>query len=244
MKLAYTSLAKYYDLIFSRKDYPQEVEFIRTIIKDKCPEAKNILDIGCGTGEHLNLLKDEFETLWGVDVNQEIINEAKKKSDKINYLVGGMKDFAIDAKFDVITCLYSVFNYNLTLEDATMALDNFKKHLNPGGVIIFALYTPHNTDKVVSLHMGNNDEIEVAKINQYVFDPATGLETTDFLIFTKTSAGVDFQVEKNHKYRIYSTEEFSSLCQKSGFTKHEYFDRFQNIPVNGKTKYPVAVIQE
>lgn len=244
MKLAYTSLAKYYDLIFSRKDYPQEVEFIRETVKNKCPNAKSILDVGCGTGEHLNLLKDEFETLWGVDLNQEIIDEAKKKSTKINYLVGGMKDFTIDTKFDVITCLYSVFNYNLTQEEATLALENFKKQLNPGGVLIFALYTPHNTDKVVSLHMGNNEEIEVAKINQYVFDPSTGLETTDFLVFTKTSSGVDFKVEKNHKYRIYSAEEFSSLCQKIGFTKHEFFDRFQRKPIDDNTKYPVAVIQE
>jgi SAM-dependent methyltransferase len=244
MKLAYTSLAKYYDLIFSRKDYPQEVEFIRSLVKSHCPNAQSILDVGCGTGEHLNLLKDEFETLWGVDLNQEIINEAQKKSDKINYQLGGMKDFRIDTKFDVITCLYSVFNYNLTPEDAVLTLKNFKAHLNPGGVLIFALYTPHNTDKVISLHMGNNDEVEVAKINQYIFDPSTSFETTDFLVLLKTSAGVDFKVEKNHKFRIYNTEEFSALCQRSGLNKHEYFDRFQNKPIDENTKYPVAVIQE
>lgn len=242
MKMAYTSLAKYYDLIFSRKDYIQESEFIKKIVKQKNPNAKSILDVGCGTGEHLNILQDNFEVLWGVDLNQEIIETAKQKSNKINYQVSGMKDFRIDRKFDVITCLYSVFNYNLTSEEAEQTLENFKNHLNPGGVMIFALYTPHNTDKTVSIHMGNDENIEVAKINQYIYDPKTGLETTDFLVLLKTPEGVDFKTEKDHKYRIYQTEEFKKLCNEVGFKKVEFFDRFQDKAINEETKYPVAVV--
>lgn len=245
MNLAYTSLAKYYDLIFSRKDYSQESEFIRNIVKTKAPHAKSILDVGCGTGEHLNILKDEFEILWGLDLNKEIIEIAKSKSNKIKYPIGGMKDFKLNLKFDVITCLYSVFNYNLEPSDAVATLKNFKNHLKPNGVVIIALYTPANTEKVISLHMGKNEDIEVAKINQYVVDPDTKIETTDFLVFLKTNdSKVDFMVENGHKFRIYSSEEFTTLSNNAGLSKNVYYDRFRLQTINEKTMYPVAVIQE
>ena len=243
MKLAYTSLAKYYDLLFSGKDYLQESEFLKSIVKTRLSNAKSILDVGCGTGNHLNLLTDVFETLWGVDLNREILEIAKSKSRKIRYQIGGMKDFNINLKFDVITCLYSVFNYNLTSSEAIQTLSNFKRHLNQDGITIIALYTPHNVDEEIGLNLGSNKEVEVAKIDQFVFDPKTHMETSDFLVLLKTPDGIDFKIEKNHQFRIYDPDEFRKLCYQAGFSKIDFFDRFKNKPITKQTKYPVAVIQ-
>ena len=243
MKLAYTTLAQYYDLFFSHKDYLRETEFIMNIIKTRLPSAKSILDVGCGTGNHLNLLRDDFRTLYGVDLNPEIIKVAQGKSNKIKYQIGGMNNFSISVKFDVITCLYSVFNYNLTPDKALQTLKNFKKHLNPNGMVIIALYTPHNINEEVGLNLGSDGEIEVAKIDQFIYDPKTHMETSDFLVLLKTSTGIDFKIEKNHQFRIYSPKEFTKLCCKVGYTKIDFFDRFQDKPISNQTKYPIAVIQ-
>lgn len=241
MKTAYKELAKYYDLIFQGKDYRKESDFIREVVKRKMPNAKSILDVGCGTGTHLNMLVDRFEMLWGIDPNPEIIKEAKKKSFKINYLVASMAEFEIRQKFDVITCLYSVFNYNLTVKEAKKTINNFKKHLNNNGLVIFALYTPHNIEKKISLHIGKSEGVEIAKISQYFFDPKTHLENCDFLVLVKDKNGVDFYTELNHKYRIYEIEEFSHLLKGANFKGIEVFDCFSSKPVSKDTKYPVVV---
>lgn len=241
MKTAYTTLAKYYDLIFQGKNYRNESDFIKEIVKKRNPQAKSILDVGCGTGTHLNLLKDNFDVLHGVDLNPEIIKEAKKKSLKIKYTVGGMVDFKLKRSFDVLISLYSVFNYNLTLGDAKMTLVNFKKHLNPRGLLILALYTPTNTEKQISLHMGKKAGVEVAKINQYSMDEETKIETSNFLVLLKDKNGVNFFTEPDHKYRIYEVNEFTDLLKKAEFRRINVFDNFTEKSISKKTEYPIFV---
>lgn len=241
MQAAYRELAKYYDLIFQEKNYRAESEFIRKIVGKRMPTAKSVLDVGCGTGNHLNLLLGKFDILYGVDLNPEIIKEAKKKSRKITYLVGDMANFLIDWKFDVITCLYSVFNYNLSDKDARKTLRNIKKHLKKNGLVIFALYTPHNTDAKISLHVGKNKRVQIAKINQCVYDPKTCFEICSFLVLIKAENRFDFFVEKGHKYRIYEVDEFSNLLAETGFADIETFDNYTEKPATDKTKYPLII---
>lgn len=241
MKAAYKTLAKYYDLIFQGKNYLAESRFIKEMVGQRMPKAKSILDVGCGTGTHLNLLINDFEVLYGVDLNPEVLKEAKKKSPKANYVVGGMADFDLGRKFDVITCLFSVFNYNLTVKEARKTLRNIKKHLNPRGLVIFALYTPHNTDKEISLHVGKNPDVEVAKINQYFFDPRTHLEICDFLVLVKDKEKIDFYTELRHKYRIYEVDEFTNLLTEAGFVDIAAFDNFTDKPASPEAKYPVVI---
>ena len=49
----YKEMAKYYDLFYSNKSYEKEVLFLKNLIGNK----KTILDVGCGTGIHMNLLE-------------------------------------------------------------------------------------------------------------------------------------------------------------------------------------------
>lgn len=244
MHSSYKSLAPFYDLLFQQKNYTKEVFFINKIVKKYNPRAKSILDVGCGSGTHLNLLKDNFETLFGVDINSEIIKVAKKKSAKISYQQGSMAGFKINQKFDVLLCLYSVFNYNQTKVDSLNTLRNFKKHLNSNGVAIIALYQPTNTDKKISLHTGIKNDTQVAKINQFFTDPKTKTEHSNFLVLIKDKGKINFFVENNHEYRIYTTSEFSELLSKVGFKLLKTSDNFTNLKATTKTKYPVFIIQK
>ncbi len=49
----YKEMAKYYDLFYSNKSYEKEVLFLKNLIGNK----KTILDVGCGTGIHMNLIE-------------------------------------------------------------------------------------------------------------------------------------------------------------------------------------------
>lgn len=241
MRKAYTTLAKYYDLLYQDKDYRGESEFIKRIVKKRVPNAKSILDVGCGTGIHLNLLLNNFDLLHGVDLNSEVLRRAKKKSSKVKYTVGSMADFSISKKFDVITCLFSVFNYNLSDKEAKRTLRNIKRHLEKDGLAIFALYTPRNTKKKIRLHFGRNPQGEVVKINQFEFNPKTRLETSDFLVLIKDRRRVDFFTETDHRYKIYGVDIFKKMLKEAGFVKVRVYDNFVEKPVSSKTKYPVFV---
>jgi len=152
-----------------------------------------------------------------------------------------MADFSLRKKFDVLISLYSVFNYNLSVEDAKKTLVNFKKHLNPKALVILALYTPTNTEKQISLHMGKKAGVEVVKINEFSTDEETKIQTSNFLVLLKDKNGVNFFTEPDHQYRIYGVDEFADLLKKAGFGRIKVFDNFTEKSVSKKTKYPVFV---
>jgi ubiquinone/menaquinone biosynthesis C-methylase UbiE len=82
-QVLYKELAKYYDLIYSFKDYKKEAVRIKALVsKYKKSEGKELLDVACGTGHHLNHLKDEF-SCTGVDISREILEIARKNNEGI-----------------------------------------------------------------------------------------------------------------------------------------------------------------
>jgi SAM-dependent methyltransferase len=66
----------YYDSIFldKNKDY-NEIEYIKNL---KLKSDSRILDVGCGTGNHVNLLTDKYVDTIGIDQSPSMINIAKK----------------------------------------------------------------------------------------------------------------------------------------------------------------------
>lgn len=243
MHASYQKLAKFYDSMHQRRDYDKESGFVLDRIKEVNPNAKSLLDVGCGTGTHLQLLSKHFDTLVGVDLNKEILEVAKQKFPSATYQQAGMKDFNLNQKFDSIMSLYSVFNYNLTLEDAEVTLKNMYNHLNKNGVLVIALYVAKNIERKISIHVGKDENLESAKINDYIYDPETKLETSSFVLFWKENGKVDFTTENNHQFRIFEFEEIKKLLQKTGFSEPRFYDGYTDKPATSKSFYPIFVSQ-
>ena len=74
----YRQLAKYYDKIYSTKDYKSESKRIHSLIKKyKKTNGKELLDIACGTGNHIQHLKKYYD-ITGLDLDKEMLSIVKK----------------------------------------------------------------------------------------------------------------------------------------------------------------------
>ena len=68
-KSIYGELAKYYDLLYSFKDYKTEAsKIIQLIAKYKKSKGDSLLEVACGSGHHLEYLKSKFSCM-GTDLN-------------------------------------------------------------------------------------------------------------------------------------------------------------------------------
>jgi SAM-dependent methyltransferase len=137
MKEDFRNNAEFYDQIYrKRKDYPQEAKAIKNVVRrfEKKP-SKTLLDIGCGTGEHLKYLSKDF-TCMGIDINENMIRIAKNKVSDARFKVADMVDFSLKERFDVITCLFSAIGYARTYDNLAKALENMHKHLTSNGLVI------------------------------------------------------------------------------------------------------------
>jgi ubiquinone/menaquinone biosynthesis C-methylase UbiE len=133
-QVLYGELAKYYDLIYSFKDYKKEAVRIKALVsKYKKSEGKELLDVACGTGHHLNCLKDEF-SCTGVDISREVLEIARKNNEGIAFEDADMTIMDLGKRFDVITCLFSSIGYVKTHSNLEKTIRNFARHLKKGGV--------------------------------------------------------------------------------------------------------------
>lgn len=137
MSQVFLDYSKYYDLLYKDKNYQSEVDFIIGLIKRHHPEAKTILNLGCGTGEHDLFLTQAGYSVTGVDLSQEMLAIAKNKNSNCHYLLGDAREFFIDKKFDVVVSLFHVLSYQTSNTDVNDFMKTISKHLKQDGVAIF-----------------------------------------------------------------------------------------------------------
>jgi hypothetical protein len=66
----------YYDLLYEEKNYAKEVEFVSAIIRRHAPDAKTMLDLGCGTGRHAWGFTQKGYKVTGLDRSAEMLAKA------------------------------------------------------------------------------------------------------------------------------------------------------------------------
>lgn len=140
--MKFENSAKFYDSIYAKKDYSFEVDLITEIIQSHNKLAKNILDVGCGTGTHSKLLaKNKFFNIVGIDKSSEMIKLAKYKSlgsSNINYEELDMLSLdRLKSKFDVVLAMFHVVNYLDRSKDLRTFFDLVSQILTPNGIFIF-----------------------------------------------------------------------------------------------------------
>lgn len=131
------TFAKYYDQIYlNMNDYKNESEIVQDIIRRfKRKPSKTLLDVGCGTGEHLKYLSRHFNCT-GLDISREMIRTAKAKVPNAQFEIANMIDFELQDKFDVIVCLFSSIGYVQSFRNLVRTLRNFHNHLTNEGLAL------------------------------------------------------------------------------------------------------------
>lgn len=232
----YKKFARYYDKIYSKKDYEGEVQFIKWALEEhKASKGNRLLDVACGTGSHALHLKDHFSIL-GVDINPEMLRLARKKVPDVEFQEGDMKkleELKLDEKFDCITCMFSAINYNTNCQELKITLKNFYRHLNDGGVLIFDLGLNRENwiEGMVSVDTVVEDDLKLARMAQSHLDD--GVFNTSFVFLVKTDGKLDFDIDQ-HKLGVFKTSEVEELMDNIGFRTFVY-DEFTHEEWDGQS---------
>ena len=108
-----SGLADVYDQIYAAigKDYATESAEITDLVRKRNPDATSLLDVACGTGEHLRYLRDTFSEVEAVEISGSMRAIAAAKLPELLIHAGDMRTFALGREFDVVLCLFSAIGY-------------------------------------------------------------------------------------------------------------------------------------
>ncbi|OGT37556.1 MAG: hypothetical protein A3F11_02760 [Gammaproteobacteria bacterium RIFCSPHIGHO2_12_FULL_37_14] len=166
-KPIFKDLAKYYDLIYSWKEYKNEAQIIKSLINQyKKSTGNNLLEVACGTGKHIQYLKDSFSIL-ATDFNKDMLAVAQKNISDVTFKQADMIHLDLDKKFDVIICLFSSIGYVKNYKNLNKTIENFSKHLNKGGVVIIEPWFTVSSYKtgLPTMTTYDGDDIKIARLS-------------------------------------------------------------------------------
>lgn len=157
----YRDLAMYYDLIYTWKNYKKEADTIKKLISTyKLSKGKNLLEVACWTWHHLEYFQKDFSCM-GVDINQWILNVAKKKHKNIVFKKADMINLQLNKKFDIVTCLFSSIGYVKTYANLQKTINSLAKHVETGGVIIIEPRFTTETYKTGTPHLTTYEDKDI-----------------------------------------------------------------------------------
>lgn len=205
-----------YDLLYHWKDYEQESKLIHDWIQQRFPGGKSILDVGCGTGTHDKFLCQHYH-VDGLDIDADFLQAAREKNPDGTYFQGDMMNFAIYKTYDVVVCLFSAIGYIRNMSKVIATLECFKRHLNPGGIILVEPWlTPQDwQDARVDMFTYQDDDVKICRMNNSSRNGNLSILHFHYLVGSSKKEGVE-HFEEIHKLLLLSVDEMKSAFESAG----------------------------
>ena len=214
--------SKYYDLLYTEKNYEKEVSYIDTHIQHLHPGASSILELGSGTGNHARYFSAAGYTVMGIERSHEMAAISKSKQiPGFNLVIGDMSAFDLEVKFDVAVSLFHSLCYLTTNQQLLSCLTSVHRHLKPSGLFCFDFwYGPavlHDlpAPRVKKIQCGDT---EVTRIADTEMRSNENVAIVNYeMIIKDHRAGTSESIEEQHPMRYLSIPELDLLCRQTGF---------------------------
>jgi len=220
--------AQFYDMLYKDKDYESESNYIISLIKKYNPEAKSILDLGCGTGRHAELFSNKGFIVLGVDQSKCMLNEAmNRKNNNLDFIEGDVRFLKLDKKFGVVTALFHVLSYQITNKDVESLIRTAYNHLNKNGLFIFDFwYGPAVIIQKPEVRIKEleNDNIKFIRIAKPMIDFSRNVVKVCYKIFVVDKKNKTFlEHEESHPMRFFFDPELELFIENIGFKLESKF---------------------
>ncbi len=137
--------ADIYDRVYGAKLYEFEALQLRNMVEAELgPARRSLLDVACGTGRHLEYLKNLFEA-EGVDISRAMLARARERNPEVPLYRRDMRCFNLGRCFDVVVCLFSAIGHAKNTNELQAAIQCMASHVAEGGLLVVEpWYTPRN----------------------------------------------------------------------------------------------------
>jgi SAM-dependent methyltransferase len=211
--------AELYDLLYKDKNYEREADFVEEVFL-AFGKPNSILEVGCGTGNYTQILRQRGYDISGLDISEKMIKAARRKCDCV-FQVGDIRRFSLGRKFDACVALFAVMGYMVENSDVMDALRSIRAHLKPGGLFVFDVWNGLAVLRIlpeVRVKEVENAEYTVRRIANPTLKSSNHLCVVDYNYSVLNKKTQIFQESsESHHVRFYFPQEISFFLEQAGF---------------------------
>jgi len=210
---------KYYNLLYSNKDYKAEAKYVSDCIKRYSSDAKTILEFGSGTGGHGLILQKLGYEIYGIERSKQMVDEATIHG--FHCEQADITNFEINRKFDIVISLFHVISYVNDNDSLEKVFRNASTCLNASGLFIFDIwYSPavYFQKPETRIKRVESNEINVIRITEPEIHVNKNVVDVNYSIIIKdkiTDKCIEFN--EKHPMRHFSIPEIDLLATITGF---------------------------
>jgi SAM-dependent methyltransferase len=223
----FENYAHYYDFLYQDKNYELEADYVDRLLKKYSNDAKSILELGCGTGKHAIFLAQKGYEVFGVDISENMVNQAQVRAleykdlkDKTSFSCADIRSLNLNKKFDAVISLFHVVSYQTTNQDLQKAFYVAKNHLNEDGIFIFdCWYGPAvlMQKPETRIKRFENEKVQITRLAEpkiYANENCVDVNYQIYLHDKKTEQTCEFK--ETHKMRYLFKPEIELLLEQNG----------------------------
>ena len=213
----FTRSAHLYDTLHASKDYADEASRLRRFVAaHSTGTAATPLEVACGTGRYLELLRADF-AVAGLDLDPAMLSLARQRLGDVPLYQGDMVDFAVERQFDVVVCLFGSIAYVRTTERLQQALASMIRHTRTGGLIMVEpwLGPEQALDGHLSARFVDQPDYKIAR--RRVSRVAGSMSLLEFHYLVATPGGVE-HFSEHHELGIFSLAAYQTAFASVGLS--------------------------
>ena len=203
-----------YDVIYAGKDYVAEANRLHHIIQRRNPGARSLLDVACGSGKHLEQLRDRYE-VEGADLSAELLQIAAKRLPGVPLHRADMRTLNLGRRFDAVTCLFSAIGAAQSMDELHAAVSAMAGHLEPRGVLVLEPWIPRDEYLPGGLYSVTRDEPDLKVTRMNISEREGDLAVLDFHWLVGTPGGIEYFTER-HELGLFSDAEYKEAFEAAG----------------------------
>lgn len=216
----YSEISLFYEKLFPVRE--QTLNFLLSYINGK----SLILDIGCGTGSYVREISRNGNQIIGIDINKEMILEAKRQCPTADFIVGDILELKSNLEnFEIIYSIGNVLSY-FSKAYLIEAVSKIEKLLAAGGYWIFQIV---NWDKILTKGVHSFPEIEIEEESIIFKRKYNSLDTGLFEFVLSVWDEKNPIAKECHILTPHTSSEIISLHNKN----FELFEHFGNFKKDG-----------
>jgi SAM-dependent methyltransferase len=216
-----------YDVLYHNKDYSAECDLIEQIFRDYGHGViRNVLDLGCGTGNHAIPLAQQGYEVVGVDRSAAMLSHAQKKATnllsnkRVAFHTGDIRHVDLQRCFDAALMMFAVLGYQLETADVLSTLKTARRHLHRGGILIFDVwYGPAVLRQQLSQRVKVIPTIEgqILRVASGELDIRHHIGTVHYHVWRLEGERLVAETEEKHQMRYFFPLELDLFLESSGF---------------------------